>query len=138
MGELSSARQALEGTAVTTRNKAALQNHERRLACLRDPIPADILNAAPVEPSAVDAEDIARDVRSAKRGAAGGPSGMTADHLRLILESEPHSRALCRAAQDHARAHLPPDAVALLRIGCITVLQKPAGGVRGIVCGDIV
>ena len=141
MGELSSARQALEGAAVAPGNeetRAALQNPERRPPCLRDPIPPDILNAAPVEPLVLDAEDFARNMRSAKRGAAGGPSGMTADHLRLILESELDTRAFCRAAQDLARAQVPPDVVAVLRMGRITALQKPGGGVRGIVCGDIV
>ena len=63
---------------------------------------------------------------------------MTADHLRLILESEPDTRAFCRAAQDLARAQVPPDVVAVLRMGRITALQKPGGSVRGIVCGDIV
>ena len=57
---------------------------------------------------------------------------MTADHLRLILESELDTRAFCRAAQ------VPPDMVAVLRMGRITALQKPGGSVRGIVCGDIV
>ena len=141
MGELSSARQALEGATVAPGNeetRAALQNPERRPPCLRDPIPPDILNAAPVEPLVLDAEDFARNMRSAKRGAARGPSGMTADHLRLILESELDTRAFCRAAQDLARAQVPPDVVAVLRMGRITALQKPGGGVRGIVCGDIV
>ena len=65
---------ALQGAAVAPGNEetqAALQNHERRLPCLRNPIPPDILNAAPVEPLVVDAEDFARNVRGAKRGAAG-------------------------------------------------------------------
>ena len=74
MGELSFARQALEGVAVAPGNeetRAALQNPERRPPCLLDPIPPDILNAAPIEPFVLDAEDFARNVRSAKRGAAG-------------------------------------------------------------------
>ena len=61
MGELSSARQALEGASVAPGNEetgAALQNPERRPPCLRDPIPPDILNAAPVEPLVLDAEDL--------------------------------------------------------------------------------
>ena len=110
--------------------RAALQHPEIRPPCLRDPIPLDILNAAPVEPLVLDAEDFARNMRSAKRGAAGCPSGMTADHLRLILESELDTRAFCRAAQDHAIAQVPPDVVAAIRIRRITALQKPGGSVR--------
>ena len=98
MAELSSARQALEGAAMVPGNeetRAALQNPERRPPCLRDPIPPDILNAAPVGPLVLDAENFARNMRSAKRGAKGGPSGMTADNLRLILESKIDTRASC-------------------------------------------
>ena len=50
---------------------------------------------------------------------------------RVILESEADTSSVCRAAQDLARAEVPP-------MGRLTALQKPAGGVRGIVCGDIV
>ena len=32
----------------------------------------------------------------------------------------------------------PPDVLALLRMGRLAALQKPGGGVRGIVCGDLV
>ena len=133
MGELSPARQVLEGAFVVPGNeetRAALQNLERRPPCLRDPIPPDILNAAPVKPLVLDAEDFARNVCSTKRGAAGDPCGMTANHLLLILESELDTRAFCWAAQDLARAQVPPDVVAVFRI---TALQKPGGGVRGCV-----
>ena len=57
---------------------------------------------------------------------------------RVILESEADTSSVCRAAQDLARAEVPPDVIALLRMGRLTALQKPASGVRGIVCGDIV
>ena len=48
MGELSAARQALEGAAVAPGDDAtrsALQNPAKRPPVLRDPIPADIMNA---------------------------------------------------------------------------------------------
>ena len=35
------------------------------------------------------------------------------------------------------RAELPPEIVRAMRIGRMTALQKPSGGVRGIVMGDI-
>ena len=63
---------------------------------------------------------------------------MTSDHLRVLLESDHDTALFCRAAQDLARAHVPPDVLALLRMGRLTALQKPGGGVRHIVCGDIV
>ena len=65
MGELSPARRVLEGAFVVSGNedtRAALQNLERRPPCLRDPIPPDILDAAPVKPLVLDAEDFARNM----------------------------------------------------------------------------
>ena len=141
MGELSAARQALEGAAVApgTRDTLnALQDPERRPPVLRDPIPPDILHAAPAEQFSLDFDVFTRNIRSARRGAAGGPSGMTAEHLRFILESPSETAAFFRAAQDLARAEIPQDVLVLLRIVRLTALQKPGGGVRGIVCGDIV
>ena len=84
----------------------------RRPPVLWDPIPDDILNVVPRRQFVLDPEEFAHNVRSAKRGAAGGPSGMTAEHLRLILESEGDTGALCRATQDLARAEVPPDVLA--------------------------
>ena len=72
-----------------------------------------------------------RNIRSARRGAVGGPSGMTAKHLRFILESPSETAAFFRAAQDLARAEIPQDV--LLCMGLFTALR---GGVRGIVCAD--
>ena len=36
-----------------------------------------------------------------------GPSGMTAEHLKLVLESVPDTATFHRAAQDLARAEIP-------------------------------
>ena len=134
MGELSAARQALEGAAVAPGNREtlnALQNPVRHPPVLRDPIPQDILHVAPTEQFCLDFDTFTRNIRSARRGAAGGPSGMTAEHLRLILESDSETAAFFRAAQD-----VPHDVLVLLRMGRLTTLQKPGGGVR--VCGDLV
>ena len=112
MGELSAARQALEGVAVAPGDevtRAALQDPSKRPPVLRDPIPAEVMNAMPATPLVVDPESITRNLRSARRGAAAGPSGMIADHLRVVLESEHDTALFCRAAQDLARAHVPPD-----------------------------
>ena len=87
MGELSAARQALEGATVAPgeeATRAALQDPAKRPPVLCDPIPADVMNAMPATPLVVDPESIARNLRSARRGAAAGPSGMTVDHLRVV------------------------------------------------------
>ena len=139
--ELSAARQALDGAALapeTDATLAMLQNPLRRPPSLRDPIPQEILEVEPGSPFVLDLELFARNIRSARRGAAAGSLGMTADHLQFFLESAPDTSSFSRAAQDLARAQVPPDVLTLLRMGRLTALEKPGGGVRGIVCGDIV
>ena len=76
-------------------------------------------------------------VRSARRGAAPGPSGMTADHVRPLLEANGDAAALSHAASLLARNEMPEEEMVAMRCGRITALQKPDGGVRGIVVGDI-
>ena len=90
MGELSSARQALEGAVVAPGNDVtlrALQDPSRRPLVLRDPIPDDISNVVPTQLFTLDSEEFARNVRSAKRGAAGGAvrhdSRASAGHFRV-------------------------------------------------------
>ena len=65
----------------------------------------------------------AKNLSVARRGAAGGPSGMTSEHLH---------RQLWRA-QDLTNAAVPEEVVDAIRLGRLTVFQKPNGGVRGIV-----
>ena len=43
-----------------------------------------------------------------------------------------------RLAQDLARAAVPEEILDVIRLGRLTALAKPSGGIRGIVCGDIV
>ena len=56
---------------------------------------------------------------------------MTADHLSTILDNEADSMLLVAACSKG-------DVIEGLRVGRLTALQKPDGGVRGIVVGDIV
>ena len=86
----------------------------------------------------LDPDLFAKNLRIARRGAAGGPSGMTSEHLRPLLEHHEDMTRFWRFAQDLARAAVPDDIVELVRLGRMTALQKPNGGVRGIVAGDII
>ena len=74
-----------------------------------------------------------KNLKSARRGAAGGPSGITTEHLRPLLDSEEDCD--CQA---FARARVPDEVLSAVRMGRITALQKPSGGIRGIVVGDSV
>ena len=63
---------------------------------------------------------------------------MTADHLRPLLDSQHDAEKFCRVCEGFARAEIPDEVLQVLRIGRMTALQNPTGGVRGIVVGDSV
>ena len=88
MGEFSSARQALEGAPVALGNRTALhvlRDPSKRPAEPCDPIPQDVSECQAASRLEVDIDGFAR---VAKRGAASGPSGKTAERVRPVLESE--------------------------------------------------
>ena len=55
---------------------------------------------------------------------------MTTEHLRPLLDSARDSELLWELGQSVARGQV-------LRLGRITALRKPSGGIRGIVVGDV-
>ena len=102
LGELSAGRQALEGAEVapgTLRTLAALTDPDKRPALPREPMPEDIDAFVPTSLFDLDWDRFCSNVRTARRGAAGGPSGMTAEHLRPLLENDHDIASLCRFAQ---------------------------------------
>ena len=88
-------------------------------------------------PFQLDEFKFASNVRSARRGAAPGPSGMSAEHMRLVLDNVRDTNLLFLMAEQLARGRVQPSIADALRLGRMTALQKPNGGVRGIVAGDI-
>ena len=70
-----------------------------------------------------------------RRGAAPGPPGMTV--LRPLLDNPRDLHALFLMAETVGARNGPEAAVRPLRLGRLTALRKPTGGVRGIVAGDI-
>ena len=86
----------------------------------------------------LDEAKFAQNLRSAKRGAAGGSSGMTVEHLQPLLDHPGHLQRFFKACEQLVRAQIPHAIQACIRLGRLTALQKPNGGVRGIVSGDIV
>ena len=76
--------------------------------------------------------------RSARTNTARGPSGLTTEHLRLLLDDARALHLFFMVAQKLARADFPEAVVDLIRVGRLTSLTKPDVGVRGIVEGDVV
>ena len=139
VGELSAQRQALESAELAPGNLSTLRsltNPARRPARPREAPPPDLLNRIPEQVFELDEERFAKNVRSARRGAAAGPSGMTSEHLFPMLENGGDLQALIEFAGIMARGDIPPQAMEVLRLGRMSALQKPVGGVRGIVVGD--
>ena len=137
--ELSAARQALEGANVASGNLAtlrALMNRDRRPPFARQELSQEILHSDQQSRSCWMETLVCQ--RTARRGAAPGPSGMTADHLFPILESEVDSGMLVQVASRLAVGDIPEEVVDGIRLGRLRALAKPDGGVRRIVVGDIV
>ena len=63
---------------------------------------------------------------------------MTAEHLRVLLHCPVAIVAFSEVATALARADVPDEIMDAIRLGRLTVLRKPNGGVRGIVVRDIV
>ena len=140
MGELSSARQALEGAPLAPGNLATLAiltDPSRRPPVPRRALSEEVCVAEPAEPFVLDSLEFLVCLRKARRGGAAGPSGMTSDHLFPVLESEGDSESLARVASMLAVGNVPAEIIEAIRLGRLTALSKPDGGVRGIVVGDI-
>ena len=102
LGEVSAGRQALEGASLATgdeRTLKALKDPARRPPLPRDPVPHDIAQFEPGECFSLDQELFSKNVRTARKGAAPGPSGMTADHLRPLVEHVAVAAALSQGTQ---------------------------------------
>ena len=141
MGELSAARQALEGDPVAPANDATLRvlrDPQRRPHAPRGPLAPELTGYQPTSLVELEQDRLLRNLRSARRGAAGGPSGMIADHVRPLLDSERDAESFWHMCEEFARVQVSDEVVQPLRMGRMTVLPKSSGGIRGIVVGDFV
>ena len=141
LGELSSARQALEGATLAPGNSDTLdqlKDPTRRPPRPREPMPHNVVNHVPGRVFELDEQLLSRNLRSARRGAAAGPSGMTTEHFRLLCSDMRTLHVFFQVAEKFARGEIPASVVKMVKLGRMTALSKPDGGVRGIVTGDVV
>ena len=141
LGELSAARQALEGAQLAPGDLTtlrALTDPDRRPPVPREPLTEEVATAQPVTLFELDPSEFLLCLRTARRGAAPGPSGMTSDHLFPLLESDHDSDLFCQVGSLLATGNVPTEVLEGFKLGRLTALRKPDGGVRGIVVGDIV
>ena len=108
------------------------------LAALQDPVCRPAIPRVPARVFELDKGMFSKNLRSARRGAAAGPSGMTVEHLQPLLDHPRALHSMFLLAERMARADVPPSIVDAVRQGRLTALRKPNGGVRGIVVGDVI
>ena len=63
---------------------------------------------------------------------------MTVEHLQPLLDHSNDAKRFYQVAELLSRAEVPALVRDAVRLGRLTALQKPDGGVRGMVAGDIV
>ena len=115
LGELSAARQALEGAAVapgTLATLAALTNPEKR-----PPVPRQ-----PISPQ-LDSDAFLVCLRNPGEA-------QQQDHLFPVLESEADSQLFAQVGVLLATGNVPAPILEGIRLGRMTALKKPDGGVR--------
>ena len=54
-----------------------------------------------------------------------------------LLRNSGDNELFCELAQEVANAEIPAEIMSAIRLGRMTALRKPSGGVRGIVVGDV-
>jgi len=139
LGELSAARQALTSEPLAPANAetlTALTDPLRRPQQPYGEMPETVTSFVPEVPVALDRAALLSNLRRARKAAAPGPSGYTAEIIRLVLDDEETATLLCDVSCLLARARLPEPAVAALSIGRLVAIRKPSGGTRGLVVGD--
>ena len=136
MGEVSSGRQVLEGAPLapgTDTTLRQLPTSPRASKAFATRNHWSLARASVLfGPSFVHSDCAVGEARGA------GPSGVTAEHLKPILDSARNAEVLCQAAELMARASIPEEVLKAIRKVRMTALQKPTGGVRGTVAGDII
>ena len=121
-----------------SRRRALLLGTDTTLNMLEDPerrpptpiteIPREMREHWPAEDFTLDPDNFARNFRSARKGAAPGPSG--SEHLRPLLSHPNDVLMLHRMGEQLARGQVPQVVIEAIRVGRMTTLEKLDGGVR--------
>ena len=81
----------------------------------------------PAEDFTLDKDKFTRKLRSTRKGAAPGSSGMTSEHLRYLLSHLNDVLMLHRMGKQLARGQVPQVVIEAIRVGRMTALQKLDG-----------
>ena len=122
LGESSAGRIALEAAESAPGSEAtykALTDPRRRPPRPREPIPDHLLNMTPAL-FELDEDKFAKNVRSARKGAASGPSGMMVEHLRPLMDNCRDMHMFFLMAEQLAQSRAPEVAVQAIRLVDVT------------------
>ena len=115
MGEVSSGRQALKGEALAPGTDATLNMSE------------DLERRPPTPIIEMDPDKFAKNLRSARKGAAPEPSGKTSD-LRLLLSHQNDVLMLHRMGEQLARGQVPQVVIEAIRVGRMQLCRNRTVG----------
>ena len=107
LGELSSARQALEGSELAPGTRA-LTDERRHPALPRAPLPADMMHYQTDVPSSWTRSCSGRTFDHQGGAQQGRPSGMTSEHLRPLLSDTRGMKLLFTLGENLSRGHVAP------------------------------
>ena len=127
LGELSSGRQAWEAAEVapgTLQTLQALRDSSRRPCGAREVISRELLDFEPATSPELDEGLFSKKLRFARRGAAAGPSGMTTDHSRPLLDNVRDLHLLFSVREQLATGKTPQEVVEIGRMGQIHCTQE--------------
>jgi hypothetical protein len=99
------------------------------------PLPDNLPYFAPPLSLSLTPDEVAEALRTAKRRAAPGLSGLTSDHLKVFLDHPEAFPLLASALSQLANAEPAEPVLRALAQSRLTALSKPGGGVRGISTG---
>ena len=116
----------------------ALRDPEKRPRFPRHPFPRELVYPEPEVEFDLDEFRFARNLRSAKRGRSWGFVRHDCGTFTAVAGPSPRSQGFIRASEQLSRARVPRSIREAVRLERLTALQKPNGGVRGVVAGDIV
>ena len=131
LGEVPSARQALEAAELapgTEATRATLMNEERRPRTSRDPLTDGVQSFQPRRSFRLEKKLFSRNLGSAKKGAAAGPSGTTSEHFKVLLEDDKRVDLLRSLGEELAQATLPQVTIDAIRLGRLAALKNPMVG----------
>ena len=113
-------RHVLESSPVAPGNEATkriLTDEARRPSKPRSELDPAIADLEPEVPFDFDVDKFLHNLRAARKGCAGGPSGMTAEQLKVGLERPVICGLMGEVACHFARARVPAEVVQAIRSG---------------------